>query len=60
MKAYVGMTGALFGLLVLAHVWRVLEEGRHLAADPMFVAITIAAAALCAWACILLWRARRS
>jgi hypothetical protein len=34
MKAYVMTTGILFGLLTMAHVWRVVEEGRHLAADP--------------------------
>jgi len=34
MKAYVMITGAVFGLLVLAHVWRVIEEGAHLATEP--------------------------
>jgi hypothetical protein len=46
MKAYVITTGAVFGLLTLAHVWRVIEEGTHLATDPWYVLITIAAAAL--------------
>ena len=52
MKAYVITTGAVFGLLTLAHVWRVLAEDPHLATDPLFVLITVAAAALCLWA----WR----
>jgi hypothetical protein len=52
MKAYVMTTGVLFGLITLAHVWRVFEEGRGLAADPSFILLTIAAAALCLWA----WR----
>ena len=31
MKTYVATTGVVFGLLTAAHVWRVAEEGRHLA-----------------------------
>jgi len=54
MKAYVMTTGTVFGLLTLAHVWRVLEEGLHLARDPFFLLITLAAAALPLWACRLL------
>jgi hypothetical protein len=55
MKAYVMTTGILFGLLTMAHVWRVVEEGRHLAADTWYVLITLATAALCFWA----WRLLR-
>lgn len=50
MKAYVMTTGVVFGLLTLAHIWRVVEEGTHLARDPWFVLITIAAGALSLWA----------
>lgn len=52
MKAYVMTTGSVFGLLVLAHVWRMIEEGPHLAMDPSYILITAVAAALCLWA----WR----
>jgi hypothetical protein len=55
MKAYVMTTGVVFGLLTLAHIWRVVEEGTHLARDPWFVLITIAAGALSLWA----WRLTR-
>ena len=55
MRAYVMTTGAVFGLLVLAHLWRVIEEGTHLATDPWYWLITAAAAALCLWA----WRVLR-
>jgi hypothetical protein len=55
MRAYVMTTGVLFGLITLAHVWRVFEEGRDLATDPSFILLTIAAAALCLWA----WRLLR-
>ena len=47
-------TGALFGLLTLAHVWRMIEEG-HLAKDPWYLLITGVAAALSLWA----WRVLR-
>ena len=45
MKTYVTTTGALFGLLAVVHVWRIVEE-RHLATDPCFLLITAAATAL--------------
>jgi hypothetical protein len=60
MKAYVITTGAVFGLLTLAHIWRVLAEGPNLATDPSFVLITVAAAALCFWAWRLLRLSSRS
>jgi hypothetical protein len=60
MKAYVITTGAVFSLLTLAHIARVFAEGPHLATDPSFVLITIAAAALCFWAWRLLWLSSRS
>ena len=52
MKAYVVTTGALFGLLVVAHVWRALAEGPRIATDPWFILITALAGGLCLWA----WR----
>jgi hypothetical protein len=45
MKTYVVITGAVFGLLALAHVWRMFLEP-HLARDPWFILITAASAAL--------------
>jgi hypothetical protein len=58
MKAYVMITGAVFGLLTLAHIWRVIAEKPHLAREPWYVLITAVGAALCLWAVRLLWRAR--
>jgi hypothetical protein len=55
MRAYVMTTGSVFGLLVLVHVWRAVEEGPHLATEPSYVLITAASAALCLWA----WRLLR-
>jgi hypothetical protein len=54
MKVYVMTTGALFALLTLAHVWRMIEEG-HLVRDPWYLLITVATAALSLWA----WRVLR-
>ena len=54
MKAYVMTTGAVFGLLTIAHLWRIIVE-RHLATDPIFILITVAAASLSLWA----WRVLR-
>ena len=55
MKAYVMTTGVVFGLITLAHLLRVVEEGPHLARDPFFVVLTVLAAALSLWA----WRVLR-
>jgi hypothetical protein len=52
MKAYVVTTGSIFGLIVLAHVARVVDEGARLAKEPSFILLTVAAAALSFWA----WR----
>lgn len=60
MKAYVMTTGAVFGLLALIHLWRFVEEGTHLMTDPWFIATTLIAASLCAWAVRLLRFAARS
>jgi hypothetical protein len=58
MKAYLITTGAIFGLITLAHVWRIIAESpSHLARDPWFILLTIIAAALCLWAYRLLRRA---
>ncbi len=56
MKAYIITTGALFGVLAIAHLLRIVGEDPHLATNPFFVLITVGAAALCIWA----WRLLRS
>jgi hypothetical protein len=60
MKAYLITTGSLFALLTVLHVWRVIEEGPHLATNPWWVLITLAAAALAVWAWRLLRLAPRA
>ncbi len=58
MKAYLAVTGTIFGLLTLVHVWRAIAESATLATDPWYILITALSAALCVWACRLLLTAR--
>ena len=60
MKTYVVTTGVLFGLLVLAHLWRLFEEGSHMAKDPWFIGFTLLAGGLALWAWRLVRLAPRS
>ncbi len=50
MKTYVMTTGALFGVLTVLHIWRMIQESRDLATDPWYLLITATAAVLCLWA----------
>jgi hypothetical protein len=57
MRAYVIITGAIFVLLVGAHLWRITVES-HLATDPFFMTTTLVAVLLTFWAARLVWRSR--
>ena len=59
MRAYVITTGIVFALLIVAHIWRVIEEGSQLMKQPPFILTTLAAAALFVWAMSLLRRSPR-
>ena len=56
MKAYLITTGTIFGLIVVVHIWRIVVEGPALAKDPIFIMLTVAAAALSLWSLRLLRR----
>ena len=60
MKAYLITTGTVFALITLAHLFRAYAEGWHLATDPVFILLTVAAAGLSCWAWRLLRRSSRS
>ncbi|HJQ12479.1 MAG TPA: hypothetical protein VJ840_15715 [Gemmatimonadaceae bacterium] len=61
MKAYLITTGVVFGLLTLAHVWRMFSEtGFHGDRDPWFILITLISAAFSFWAFQLLRKTSRS
>ena len=53
MKAYLLITGAMFGLITAVHIWRVTLEPNMLT-QPWFLLITICAAALSVWGFLLL------
>jgi hypothetical protein len=55
MRVYVLTTGLVFALITFAHLLRVLAEGPHLLAEPLWVLLTAATAALSIWA----WRLLR-
>jgi len=56
MRAYVMITGSIFALIVVAHIWRMFAESPSLASDPWYLALTLAAGLLAAWAARLAWR----
>ncbi len=60
MKAFLWTTGIVFGLITVAHVWRVFGESRALARDPWFLIISVVAAGLSIWAFRLLRVSTRS
>ena len=60
MKAYVMTSGAIFGLVTVAHVLRMIAEGAHVAGNPWFLMMTAAAAGLALWALSLLRGQARS
>jgi len=59
MKSFLIVVGAVFGLIVVAHLARMVVEP-HLVRDPWYWLLTIVAAVLSAWAWRLLWRTRSS
>ena len=59
MRAYLLSTGTVFGLIVLAHVWRVIAESRTLLRDPWYWLITFVALGLCIWAFRLVRKVQR-
>ena len=59
MKAYVITTGTIFGIVTVAHIWRIIAEDRSLATNPIFVGVTVVTAALCLWALAVIARANR-
>ena len=59
MRAYLLSTGTLFGLIVVAHVWRVFAESRTLLRDPWYWLLTAVALGFSVWAFRLVRTVRR-
>ena len=57
MKAFLITAGTVFGLVVAAHVARMIADP-EMAKEPWFVGLTLAATALSAWAWWLVWKSR--
>jgi hypothetical protein len=54
MRAYVMTSGGIFGLIVVAHILRMVEEGPQVARDPLYVIATIVAVGFSVWSFLLL------
>jgi hypothetical protein len=54
MRTYVAITGVIFGLITVAHIWRIVAEGSRLAMEPFFILMTVASTAFALWAVRLL------
>lgn len=59
MRTYVITSGAIFSLLVLAHIVRLLSEGVMVAFEPFFAASTMLGIGMTVWAWCLLRRLKR-
>lgn len=60
MRAYLMTTGVIFALIVAAHLVRLVAENLAPATDPVWVLLTVLAAALAGWAWRLLRRSSPS
>jgi hypothetical protein len=55
MRAYIITTGAIFALITIAHIARLATE-THVLREPIFLLLTILAAALSIWSWVVLRR----
>lgn len=54
MKAYLVVTGVVFLLIAASHIARVVAEGTHLFAEPVFVLTTVLSVGIFVWSLVLL------
>ena len=55
MKCYIAVSGTIFALLVVMHIWRASVEGAGILKQPFFIIPTVLAAGMAIWA----WRVYR-
>ena len=60
MKAYIITSGAIFALITVAHIARLATETTHVLREPIFLLLTLLAAALSIWAFVVLRRVSSS
>jgi hypothetical protein len=58
MRAYILTSGAIFGLITIAHLVRMVLE-RRLVPDPVFILLTLLSAGLTIWAWSVLRASKR-
>jgi hypothetical protein len=58
MRGYIITSGAIFGLITIAHLSRMVVE-RRFATEPGYILLTLLSAGLCIWAVLVLVRAKR-
>jgi hypothetical protein len=56
MKPYLITTGAIFGLIAAAHLWRAIAERAHLTTEPVHYLIECALGVLAAGLSVWAWR----
>jgi len=56
MKAYIITSGCIFALIAIAHVARIATESPNILREPLFLILTLLAAALSIWAFVVLRR----
>ena len=56
MKAYLIITGAIFGLLALLHFWMAFDERQKLTTDPGQFAAMVMLGVLCGGLAVWAWR----
>lgn len=59
MKAYIITSAAIFGLITVAHLVRIMMEGARLFSEPVYILLTLASAALSVWGWYVLRQANR-
>jgi hypothetical protein len=55
-RAYIITTGVVFALITVAHIARLATEPMHVLREPVFLTLTVLAAALSIWAFVVLRR----
>ena len=56
MKAYIITSGTIFAAITVAHIMRMVAEGRHVSTEPLYIILTLLSAGLTIWAAWLVLR----
>ena len=59
MKTYLITTGAVFFLILIAHIARIYQEGLSVLSEPIFLATSFLSIGFWLWAIVLLSKLRR-